>query len=93
MYVKEIFGMFKSSENIEELWNILLQLSVISATQISNKILNDEIEKLKDPLEIVRYTHLLSMIQEHRYMEIRFEDYEDLDKFMVSENGDNNCDI
>ena len=48
--------MFKSSENIEELWNILLQLSVISATQISNKILNDEIEKLKDPLEIVRYT-------------------------------------
>lgn len=82
--------MFKSSENIEELWNLLLQLSVISATQISNKILNDEIEKLKDPLESVRYTHLLSRVQEHEYMEKHIGDYEDLEKFVISGNGDNN---
>ena len=46
--------------------------------------------KKLDHNKIVRYTHLLSRVQEHEYMENHIGDYEDLEKFVISGNGDNN---
>lgn len=57
---------------------------------ISDNLSKQEYKFLLTTTLTISDTHLLSRVQEHEYMENHIGDYEDLEKFVISGNGDNN---
>lgn len=74
--ISRVFRMFQDkSVNTEELWNVLLKMAVGPAEKIAKETLKELKRKSPNPLDIVRYQHLLSEIEASEYFAMQDEAY------------------
>ncbi len=60
--IDHIFDMFQEYNDIDSLWDVLIKISLGPGEKVAKSVLREEMERLQEPLDIVRYNHLLSEI-------------------------------